>query len=519
MKRIILLPLTFFYISLTTAQVDVKKYSYDITVNDLNDRVEFKGFIDLALATETKEFTLNLEAVTPDGKGMKISSLELDGEDCAFDHEDRQVRFKTRKAFAQGNHQITFEYAGIPTDGLVIGQNKFGDRTFFGDNWPNRAQCWLLCNDHPSDKALIDFTITAPNKYTAVSNGALLKKEEVENSTKYYYSSSYELPTKVTVIGVAELISANLPGKDYHVVNYVYPQSGDAGLKDMECAENILTFYEKYIGAYPFEKLYNVQSTTRFGGMENAGCIFYDENAVTGKGTMENLVAHEIAHQWFGNCATEKDWQDLWLSEGFATYFTNLYIEQTYGQKAFHDQLKRDRKRVIQFSKKYDHPVIDKEYADLMDLLNPNSYQKGAWVLHMLRMTIGDEAFQRSIREYFNKYKYSNADSHDFLNILQEFGGMNLEPFFEQWLETGGHPIIQSKIKQDQGKNTLIIEQIQEHVFQFPLEIHVLYGDLSEMISIEIYDRKVEIPLKEFEGKIKYELDPQVKILMEATME
>jgi len=107
--------------------------------------------------------------------------------------------------------------------------------------------------------------------------------------------------------------------------------------------------------------------------MENAGCIFYDENALDGSGNAEDLIAHEIAHQWFGNSATEKDWSHLWLSEGFATYLTNIYIEQNKGKQAFKEQLKKDRKRIVSFEKRYRHPIVDQSYKNLMDLLNPLS--------------------------------------------------------------------------------------------------------------------------------------------------
>jgi aminopeptidase N len=153
--------------------------------------------------------------------------------------------------------------------------------------------------------------------------------------------------------------------------------------------------------------------------MENAGNIFYDENTVNGQQEMEALIAHEIAHQWFGNSASESDWKHLWLSEGFATYFTDLYFENQYGTAAMNERLKGERKKVIQFSKRYPHPVIDTTYASLMHLLNPHSYQKGAWVLHMLRTTIGDSAFFSGIRTYYTTYKFGNASSNDFQKCMQ----------------------------------------------------------------------------------------------------
>lgn len=510
-----LLFLSALYLSPSVAQVDVQKYSFEVTVNDQNNNIDVHGNIELLLISPTKYFTLDLEGVDAGNIGMTIKSLLIDGKDATFEHSDEKVRFTAEEQFSAGKHQIDFSYGGIPSDGLVIGKNKFGDRTFFGDNWPNRGHCWLLSNDHPSDKAKIDFCINAPQKYTVVSNGSFVdatKKGEVATTC---YSSKYELPIKVSVIGVAELESQTLNDLDLIVTNYVYPQNKEEGFRDMKCASDCIRFFEDYIAPYPFEKLYNVQSTTRFGGMENAGCIFYDENAITGKNSMESLIAHEIAHQWFGNCATESDWQHLWLSEGFATYFTNLYIENKYGIKQFQEQMKKDRQKVIRFAKSYASPVVDTTYKDLMDLLNPNSYQKGSWVLHMLRNIIGDEAFKLSIQEYFKAYAYKNASTNDLLNVMQEYGAMDLNEFFDQWLRTGGHPILQPYLSQVEGHNELIIKQTQEKLFFFPIEIQITYGNSTETITTEINDRTTRINLKDYSGKIKYVLDPEVKILFE----
>src|SRR5690606_37164570 len=123
---------------------------------------------------------------------------------------------------------------------------------------------------------------------------------------------------------------------------------------------------------------------TMFGGMENANAIFYNENSVTGTGSAEALIAHEIAHQWFGNTVTEKNFHHLWLSEGFATYLTNMYIEHKYGRDSFLKRLENEKQNVIQFANRSDLPVVDSVSA-YVDLLNANSYDKGGWILHMLR--------------------------------------------------------------------------------------------------------------------------------------
>jgi aminopeptidase N len=276
-----------------------------------------------------------------------------------------------------------------------------------------------------------------------------------------------------------------------------------------------LDFFEHKISDYPYEKLANVQSTTRYGGMENAGCIFYSERAITGENRMEELIAHEIAHQWFGNSATESDWEHLWLSEGFATYFTNLYVQYNYGEERFTEMLKKDRKSVLQFYQQNKLPLIDTISTDLLFMLNTNAYQRGAWVLHMLGNEIGNENFWITIQKYYEEYQYKNATSSDFIKVAEEVNKRDLQLFKKQWLQTGVIPELDLNWEQ-KGKNvTLSIKQLQEGLlFEFPLEFMIYYKDgSSELKEFRIKDK--EFILKEKIGKkIKcVQLDPNVKLL------
>ena len=498
------------------SQIDVQSYKIDLTVNDKNDTIRVKEKIVFNYTDLSKSISFNLASVNSSGKGMQVLKVTQGKNELDFKHKENLLILNNFRPTVSKNIEIEIHFKGVPIDGLVIGKNKYGARTFFGDNWPNRAQNWFACNDHPSDKATVEYVVVAPSQYEVVANGELISKKMNKKSVVYHYQSQVVLPTKVMVVGIANLSEkqsgtvAGIP-----IFSAVYPENEKGAFYDFDMAPSILQFFVDYIAPYEYEKLTNVQSTTRFGGMENAGCIFYDENSINGTRSSENLIAHEIVHQWFGNSASEKDWPHLWLSEGFATYLTNIYIQKTKGEKAFQTQMEKDRSKVIAFSKRYNHSVVDTNYTDLMDLLNANSYQKGGWVLHMLRTEIGDSLFQQSIRTYYQKYRLSNADSKDFQKVVELVTNRDLDWFFKQWLYQAGHPNLKINKKLDQNTISLSIVQ-QGKVFRFPLtiEFKLKNGQLLKE-KIQITGKETDFS-KTFSSELEsIRIDPDVELLFQ----
>jgi len=415
---------------------------------------------------------------------------------------------------------VSIFYKGIPKDGLIISKNMFGDRTFFGDNWPNRAHYWLPCLDALADKAYVDFYVTAPNHYRVVANGSLVEKDNLLKDRIYtHWKSSVVLPTDVMVVGIARFevqdlgIIMGVP-----VSSWVFPQNKEAGFIDYAVADKILAYYIKTIDEYPYKKLANVQSKTRFGGMENASAIFYFEKSVNGKQDHEDLLAHEIAHQWFGDSATETDWPHLWLSEGFATYFTNLYLENTYGKNALDAQLIKDREKIITFSTIWKKPVVDHETTNLMDLLNANSYEKGSWFLHMLRRNLGDSTFAKAYKTYYKTFKFKNADTQDFKTIVQQVSGRNLDTFFNQWLYQVGQPKLNVDWRYQAKTLKINISQVQDFktLFNFPLSVKLLFKDQTSLIKTLEINQKIEsFEIPSDKEIVNIILDPNTDLLFD----
>jgi aminopeptidase N len=509
------------FAQMPTNGIDVQHYNFSIRLNDSNNIIRGNAVITTKFTKQVNEVVFDLTSKNSDGKGIIVTSVLKDGEPIDFS-QDLQHLVIRDKAFKSEEKKYDISYEGIPADGLIISNNKFGQRVFFGDNWPNRAHNWLPCNDHLSDKATVDFIVTAPDHYQVISNGKKIEETNLPGHLKLtHWKESVALPTKVMVIGVANFAVNYVGDVDcVPVSSWIFPEEKDSGFAHYATAKNILKWYKNHIAPYPFEKLANVQSKTIFGGMENAGCIFYFENSVNSK-TLESLMAHEIAHQWFGDNATEKDWPHLWLSEGFATYMTDLYFENKYGTDTLKSMLRMQRNKILHFYTEHKTPVVDTTEKDnLMKLLNANSYEKGAWVLHMLRRKVGDTLFWKSIREYYRTYKGSNANTRDLQKIFENVTHQNLQDFFDQWLFRAGQPMLNISWTYNVSKKmlSLKIEQTQADLFEFPLQIAFKENNQTIIKTFEIKNKVTQKNISLAMKPTEIILDPNVNLLFSATL-
>lgn len=514
----------FLFISIhAQSKIDILHYKFQVILNDQNDTIYGRADITLRFTEDAASFSLDLAPQNNKGKGMIVDAIGSIKE-IPFTRAGNKINIPLAEPVKKNDTAVfAIFYHGIPSDGLIISKTKYGQRSFFADNWPNRGHNWIPCVDDPSDKASVEFIITAPQHYQVVANGILVEETNLPDNKKLtHWKEDVPIATKVMVIGVADFAVglAGMVDNCIPVYSWIYPQDRDKGFYDYEQAMEILPFFIKNVGPYGYKKLANVQSKTMFGGLENASTIFYAESSVKGTRKSESLMTHEIAHQWFGNMATEKSFAHLWLSEGFATYFTILYFEKKYGKDTAAAMLQEDRDQVIAFTKKSDRPVVDTD-ADYMKLLNANSYQKGSWVLHMLRRELGDSVFLKSIKTYYATYAGKNADTKDLQQVFEKISGKNLSTFFQQWLYTPGIPKldISWNYLAKEKKLSLTIKQLQKTPFEFPLEIQLknASGDYStKTINISKQEETIYIPVKE--KPIKLILDPKTSLLYAGTV-
>jgi aminopeptidase N len=509
--------------------IDVKHYSFELSLSDSTNeiigttkiRVQFKQ-------AGIRQFRLDLVNQTDkrQGKGMKVESIMMGSEKLTFTHVNDELNIQLPNA-ATVDAELVFsiQYHGIPFDGLRIGATKFGDRSFFNENWPNRTRHWLPTIDHPYDKATSEFIVKAPAKYKVVSNGLLLEESYLGNNMKLtHWKQSVPVSSWLFVLGVAEFAVQYVDqfnGKS--IETWVYAKNREAGFYDFkEPTKKVLEFYTKYVGPFAYEKLANIQTPSVNGGMETSSAIFYGEDLVNGKRDerTRNIVINEIAHQWFGNAVTETTWDDAWLSEGFATYFTLLFIESEYGKAEFDKGIQKAKKAVFDMSVKMPNfSIISDRTAEKEVVTTGLTYQKGAWILHMLRNLVGDANFQKGIQLYYAKYFNANATTDQFRDEMERASGKNLETFFKQWLYQPINPIINASWSFDAKQRKLILklEQVQNSDMLFDLPVEINYytkGNASpKTIKVQLNKKEQLFSFPSNSAPEKIVLDPNNKLL------
>ncbi len=502
--------------------IDVLHYNFRVEISDDTDSIEVKAKVETLIKSNID--TVVLDLVNSDGKkGMSVQNVLCDNKKCDFKHLDNKLEIYGKKYQKNDTVRLEIDYSGIPKDGLIISKNRHRKRTIFGDNWPNRAHNWLVSIDHPSDKATVDFIIISPQHYKVVANGKWIKSEKRNKGRilNHFSTMNVPIPTKVMVIGLADFAVKQYGLVDsIPVYSMVFEQESVAGLDDYSSSVEALKYYSELVGEYSYFKLANVQSKTRYGGMENAGNIFYYEASITGKNTIEPLVAHEVAHQWFGNSATEANWYNVWLSEGFATYLTNMYLENKYGKERLKSRMSNERKKVLRYNQHNSKPIIDTTVTDWNKLLNPNSYEKASWFLHMLRNKIGNDNFEKTLKTYYTKYRDSNASTYDFRRVVEDVSNQKLKDFFNQWLRKPGYPDLEINWKINNQYIYLKVEQLKWH-FDFNLPVRIIFGknDYKDFdIHINSKNDIYAIPVLQSSNSDKIELiiDPEVQLLHSA---
>jgi aminopeptidase N len=509
--------------------IDVQHYVFRITLSDDTDEIYGEATVAMRFVQEgVKQAALDLTSAA-NGKGMTVTEVTSNSTPVSYTHTaDRLVIGLPITPKAGELRRYTIKYHGVAGSGLHIAKNKFGDRTFFSWNWPVLARQWLPTIDHPYDKATSEFLITAPARYQVVANGLLQEELDLAGGRRMtHWKQSVPIATWLNNIGVAQFATRHLgDAAGVPLQTWVFPKDRANGIVTFgEPMRQAIEFFTEYIGPYPYEKLASVQVSEMGGGMEHASAIFYGEKSV-GNRPAFSLVAHEVSHQWWGDSVTENDWDDAWLSEGFATYFASLATEHYQGRDAFVSGMKRSRAGIFQMEKH--NPGVAVIHNNLPEIETGRApvgivYQKGGWVLHMLRGVLGDTKFREGLREYYRRFRDRNTSTGDLRRVMEETSGMDLGWFFEQWLMRAGSPALESSWTYHPADRTITLDLTQTQpgdAFRLPMEIAIaLPGMPTSVIKIEMAKKSQRFSISSA-APASLEIDPNVWVLMDvkATM-
>jgi len=502
--------------------VDVVHYVFRLALGDGSNEIAGETSVTLKFVSAGVRQVFLDFASRAGAKGMTVSSVSLANAPMSYAHVENRLRLDLVSPPEVGQEiTVTVTYAGIPAGGLRMIENIHGQRTAFSENWPDQARHWLPMIDHPYDKATGEFIVTAPSHYRVVANGLLAEEIDLPGDLRRtHWKQSVPIASWLYALGVARFATHH-----YAVVRgipqqvWVFPQDREQGQEVFEfTGRRAFEFFSDWIGPYPYEKLAHVQAAGLGGGTEHASAIFYGEKGVANG---RAPVVHEVAHQWWGDAVTERDWDDVWLSEGFATYFTHLYAEQFAGRDTFVRGLRDDIATIIQAQKALpDQPVIHRNISDMRGVLNRLVYQKGSWVLHMLRGIIGTESFWAGIRDYYQRYRDSNASTADVRQIMERHAGMELSWFFDQWLHRPGLPKLSGGWRYDAAAKRITLDLSQVHTgmpYRLPLEVGIAGATGAPRIErIELKEKEGQFTIAVETEPASVTLDPDSWVLMEA---
>lgn len=421
---------------------DAQHYTLELDVDMEN------GFLDGTVTMEAVA-TQDLSRFNLDFLGFDIASLAVNDEDAIYTRVGRELRVTPAEPLLEGeDFTVSVTYSGVPgealrnVDAFSRGWNFYEDGVFVASE-PIGAAAWYPVNDHPLDKATYRFEITVAEPYVVAANGLLVDTIERGDQITYIWQTDYLMASYLATVNIAEFTEVRENGPEgIPIRNYFPSHLAEDAVPVFERTADMMAFFSDIFGPYPFEAYgVVVADTPLFFALETQTLSLFGSQVVpqgalgviVDLSDIEITVAHELAHQWFGNSVTPARWQDIWLNEGFATYASALWVEHDRGPRAFESMMRSYYNRLARRNYAPGAPAFD-------NLFNVGVYQQGAWTLHALRLEVGDEVFFEIVREYADRFRYGNARTEDFIAVAEEISGQELDALFEAWLYAGGVP-------------------------------------------------------------------------------
>jgi aminopeptidase N len=427
----------------------------------------------------------NQITMTPLNNGLKKCVLDAEyldvkgvvdhqGKTMLFEQKDNQVFIDLNKTYnLTDTIRFTVKYKLDKQNlGLrFIDASPTNPKQVSSDCFPNKARQWIPCYDYPNDKVATEMIVTADDNLKVLSNGTLVSvTNNPQNSTKTWHWSQ-DLPHSTYLISLSiadyEVIKDSLGSLP---INYwVYHYHIEDAKRSFSKTPHMISFFNKlYNYNYPWAKYDQVISTYMGGGAEATTATLLGEGAVTDKNaeqdfSYERVIAHEIAHQWWGDLITLRSWEHTWLNESFGTYSDYLYTRNEYGADAgAYDLLGKKNQYLNEAHNRYIRPIVFNRYNDPGDNFDSHTYPKGANVLHLLRYILGDDAFFRTLSTFLHQNAFKPVDTHDFMKTVKEVSGKNMDWFFDQYIFSPGHAVFEVTKKWDESGKTIKINILQK---------------------------------------------------------
>ncbi len=457
---------------------------------------------------------LEFDAAELDINAVRVGAGGAGGEPASFESCDGKLRIALPRALGAGEEiEIAIDYAGQPRRGLYfVGPdpeypNKPRQAWTQGEDEDSRY--WFPCYDYPNNRTTSEIVATVPEQFTAISNGALVGTSSDATAKTRTFHWRHDVPHSAYLITLAagEFAMIEERAGSVPVTYYVAPGREDDARRAFGNTPKMIQFFERVIGVpYPYAKYAQVAvSDFIFGGMENTSATTQTDSTLHDARAhldfkSDPLVAHELAHQWWGDLLTCRDWAHAWLNEGFATYFEALWCEENLGADEFAWNVRQDREGYLdEDANHYRRAIVCNRYRTPIELFDRHLYEKGSLVLHMMRRVSGDDLFFKSLNLYCTRHRGANVITQDLQRAFEDTTGRNLDFFFDQWVYKEGHPEIEVSSGFDDKKKLLSVTVKQTHktgdtivsAFSFPVTIALMDADGRETRHrVEIKDRE-----------------------------
>ena len=467
--------------------IDVTYYGLDLRLATTPNNLRGAATITLkSTVASLASFFLDFSTTASATEGLRVDSVRIGTQKVTFQHAQNKLTVTPPQPVANGQAlTLTVYYQGVPS----YEQQSFkfdkhentADPVIWSLSEPYGASSWFPCRDTPADKAdSSSVRITAPAQLVSVSNGKLISTTTNTDGTKtYFWKNSYPIAQYLISIAVSNYAQLETPfaygSQTLPITHYIYPEDLPGVQANLAQTPAIMQVFTNRFGPYPFlrEKYGHAQFARDNGGMEHQTVSSMGISALT-----PSVIAHELAHQWFGDKITCRDWQNIWLNEGFASYGEAVYAELVGGQSGYQAYMANfmNGARLARGS------IYVQDISSIGSIFNTNrSYSKGATVLHMLRGVVGDSTFYRTLRTYAATpaLAYSTAVTEDFQAVAQQVSSKNLDYFFKQWIYGEGFPSYTATITGGGNSATVRLQQTNALTaspasFTMPVQMRVL---------------------------------------------